>query len=132
MKRCYFPRIEVIQTEDPKEFQEEFNDKIKQAFLDNESERHSPTYSIDFTGGKFTAMITTEVLHEEMDSVADEYHAQGIYYKCRECPYCEVPEDKRIRWCYCEIDETDVNKRHEACEYFYAELKAGRLEPVER
>ena len=132
MKRSLVPQIEIIESANGQQFADQFNESIKRAFLENESERNDPSYTIDISGGNFRALITKEILIEEMDCVSDEYHEQGIYYKCRNCPYCDVPNDKRIRWSHCEIKESSVNKRHECCEYFYEELKAGRLEPVER
>lgn len=131
MKRVRIPQIEVIQSADGQEFADRFNRTIKEAFLEAD-DRFEPKYTIEHTDGMFTSIITTSTVHEEMDSVEDEYRAQGISYRCKHCPYCDVPYDKRIKWCECSVEQRSTNKESPACERFYRHLKDGIIEAVER
>lgn len=131
MKRVRIPQIEVIQSADGQEFADRFNRTIREAFLEAD-DRFEPKYTIEHTDGMFTSIITTSTVHEEMDSVEDEYRAQGISYRCKHCPYCDVPYDKRIKWCECSVEQRRTNKESPACERFYRHLKDGIIEAIER
>ena len=126
MKITKIPQIEVIQSEDPIEFKKQFNDLMKT--MTEVGDIDIKLYS-DTT---YRAIISYTIIAREFDSVADEFHAEGLRYLCRNCPHLEDPEDKRIKHCKCKYAELGrTHKDHEACELFYRELKTGRIEPIE-
>ena len=127
MRSESYPQISVIQAETAEDFQEMFNDKIK------ELSAHKITgQNIDISGKSFKAVITYEVTEHIMDSVADEFHAEGIRYLCKHCPHLDDPHDRRIKYCFCRYSDTGrAHKEHEACEIFYRQLKLGKISPLE-
>ena len=67
------------------------------------------------------------------ETVADEYELQGLCYKCENCPYLEMDEDRRRRRHTCKYSEYGVTfDDSPACEVFYKALRAGKIEPLER
>ena len=82
-------------------------------------------------GKGFCAIISYKETIEIMDKVADEYHAEGIYYLCKHCPYLDDPHDKRVKRCACKYSSSGVAyKDSEACEIFYKALKRGDITPL--
>ena len=122
-----YPQISVIQAESAEDFESMFNDKIK------ELSGHKITdQSIDISGKSYKAVITYLVTEHIVNSVADEFHAEGIRYLCKHCPHLEDPKDRRVKYCTCKYSETGMaHKDHEACELFYKQLKLGKLEPLD-
>ena len=122
-----YPQISVIYADNAEDFQEMFNDKIK------ELSGHKITdKSIDISGDSYKAVITYLVTEHIVNSVADEFHAEGIRYLCKHCPHLEDPKDRRVKYCTCKYSETGMaHKDHEACELFYKQLKLGKLEPLD-
>jgi hypothetical protein len=126
MKVNVYPQVEVVCAKDPMEFKAEFNSKMK------DLSENDPTYEFIFKDEKFVAIITYTEKERVMDCVADEFHAEGIRYLCKNCPHLEDPKDKRIKVCGCRYAELGTtHKLHEACEVFYKALKAGTITPIE-
>lgn len=126
MKISKIPQIEVIQSSDPSEFKTQFNELMKT--LNSAEDLDFKLYS-DTT---YRAIITYYVGTHEIDSVKDEFHAEGIRYLCRNCPHLEDPRDKRVKNCPCKYAELGItHKDRESCEVFYRELKLGLIEPLE-
>ena len=116
-------QIKVINKTDPAEFEKEFNSTMA-ALADK-----SPHYTLDVTNG-FTALITYTDTIQRMDCIADEYHAEGIKYTCRECPLREVQPDGRKTTAKCKhAPNGNAMFKSEACEVFYRQLKLGAIEP---
>lgn len=129
MRRAKIPKIKIIQSKSGKVFEDSFNQSMVELF---EQGHEDPDYRIDHGSGEFTAIVIYQETKELIDTVADEFHAEGIYYKCNDCPYMEDPQDKRIKWCNCKMASLGrTHRTNEACEFFYRQLKAGRIEPVE-
>ena len=102
MRREAFSQIKVIQTESASDFQEQINSSMR------ELADKQPEYKL-----------------------ADEYHAEGIYYLCKHCPYLDDPHDKRVKRCTCKYSNSGVAyKDSEACEIFYKALKRGDITPL--
>ena len=119
-------KVAVVRSRDPREFEMAFNAKIDELSLNN------PTHQITDTGDVISAIITYQETHHIVDCVADEFHFEGIRYLCKHCPHLEDPHDKRIKYCKCKYAELGMtHKQHEACEYFYRQLKAGNVTPLE-
>ena len=70
-------RLKVVYSDNPKEFESEFN-----AAMDALS-GCEPTYKIDENKPAFCAYITYTETERIPDRVADEYHARGVYYQCK-------------------------------------------------
>jgi len=127
MRHENYPQIAVISGDDPKEFQDRFNAAVKEL-----SGNKITGQKIEITGNSFAAVITYEVTEHIVDSVADEFHLEGIRYLCKHCPHLEDPMDKRIKYCSCKYSDTGkAHKEHEACELFYRQLKLGKITPLE-
>lgn len=64
-----------------------------------------------------------------IESIIDEYNSKGIYLKCKECPYFELPKnmdgsiDKRAKNGYCTYHERNKAAWSSACEVLYLEKK---------
>lgn len=119
-------KVAVVRSSDPREFEAMFNAKI------DELAEFNPSSQITDTGDIISAIITYQELHHIVDSIADEFHFEGIRYLCKHCPYLDDPHDRRIKYCKCVYAEMGMtHKQHEACEYFYRQLKAGNVTPLE-
>lgn len=117
------PQIKVINKTDPAEFEKEFN-SVMATLADK-----NPKYTLDVTNG-FTALITYTDTIQQMDCIADEYHAEGIKYTCRECPLREIQPDGRKKEADCKYAQFGkANLKSECCETFYRRLKMGEIEP---
>ena len=82
--------------------------------------------------GKYWATITYEDTLEEWDSVADEFHADGIVFLCRNCPLHDDVKDRRVRHAGCKHSPTGrCHLDKEACEYFYKLVRQNEVEVVE-
>ena len=65
---------------------------------------------------------------QQPETVAEEFEAQGISYKCKDCPHLEKDNDRRKKYHGCKYAVYgSVHEDEPACELFYKELIAGRL-----
>ena len=88
-----------------------------------------PQHHLDFANG-FKAVITYTETINQMDCVADEYHAEGIKYTCQQCPLRETQTDGRKHHAECQYSSTGrTHFSNEACEVFYRRLKLGDITP---
>lgn len=125
MKQSLTEQIAVIASDDPITFEEQVNEKM--ALLSNDE----PSLSIDISNG-FRAVIRYTVTETAVESIADEFHLEGIRHICRECPLHHMEKDKRIKYVTCDYaDLGQTHLDHECCEYFYKQLKLGRVVPGE-
>lgn len=124
MRTDHTPQLEVIFSDDPSKFQESFNSKMM------ELSQYSPKYEFHHEKG-FCAYIIYDRTTKVLETLADEYALKGYSYKCIDCPYLEVPTDKRIKHCHCDYAPTETShKDSPACELFYKRLDMGMLLPV--
>ena len=127
MRNETYPQIVAISATTAEEFEERFNEKVKSL-----AGLKIVGRDIDITGNSFSAVITYEVTEHIIDSVADEFHLEGIRYLCRHCPHLDDPKDRRVKYCTCKYSETGTaHKEHEACEIFYRQLKLGKITPID-
>lgn len=126
MRVDVFPQIAVVQADSPEEFERLFNEKARAL-----ADRIKDT-KVEISGGIFSAVFHYQEKTETFDSIADEFHAEGIRYLCKHCPHLDDPEDKRVKHCKCKYAEFGrTHKEHEACEMFYRQLKQGSIAPID-
>ena len=124
MRRETFEQIKIIKSDSFTEFQDEVNKAMR------ELADKSPVFQLLSDKG-LCALITYTDHIEVMDSIADEFHADGIYYLCKHCPYLDDPHDRRVKRCTCKYAKNGVTyKDVEACEVFYKSLKRGDITPL--
>ena len=132
MRTESFSQISVVREGDPIKFQDEYNARIRSLSQNHKIINDGSDKIVINEDGSCITVITYQEVERIVDSVRDEFHAEGIVYMCRNCPYLDDPGDKRKKHCTCRYSEYGMtHKDHEACEVFYKDLKAGRVKPVE-
>lgn len=67
-----------------------------------------------------------------VESVRDEFALEGICYHCRNCPYLDIPQDRRVKYGSCKYSPTRRrSKDQEACELFYKWVSQNAVEVTE-
>lgn len=126
MRRDFIEQIVAVEGDNPKEFQDNFNKVTRE----NKGNKHIKTENF-VLGHKLVSIITYQLEMQTPDCVADEFHAEGVYWHCRNCPHLEDPNDARIKYCDCMYSGTGrTHKDHEACEVFYKGVKNGSITPI--
>lgn len=112
-------RVKVIHVKDAYAFETQIN-KVLEEY---------PKAEIRFNDSLgFCAYIIYEYDEAIPEDVADQFHQVGVYYKCRNCPHMEPPQDGRFKWCGCDISPWGRTRMDsEACEYFYKALLTGEI-----
>lgn len=125
MRTTTFKQYRLIQAGSIDELEAKVNDAIR------ELQEFDPAVVFsDFASG-FFARIEYKECEEIIETIADEFHLQGLRYVCAQCPLHDDIEDHRRVMVGCKYSEFgETNLKHECCEMFYRELKAGRLKPV--
>lgn len=118
-------KLRVVSSADSAEFESAYNE------LAEELADYDPEVEIREVGGKMWAMFHYTVDEVVFETVADEFHAEGIRYTCDCCPLHDEIVDKRVNMVGCKYSEFgETNRKHEACEYFYKMLKQGQVQPL--
>lgn len=121
MKIVELPQLSVVHGNTPQEFEDNFNYKMR--------ELAGKKPSFEFRG-ELTAYITYTQREEIVETVEDEFAAQGIKYVCGQCPHMERPNDKRCKWGECKYSRIGrVHQNSSACELFYKEVMLGKTKP---
>ena len=123
MRQRRIKQIKVISTNQPEDFETKVNSAMR------ELSTFSPVLQI-LDRDNFTAVIEYEKTEEIIETVADEFHAAGVSYRCIDCPHIDRPMDGRVRWAYCKFatyGRTHIDS--EACEFFYKEIAQGKAKP---
>lgn len=131
MKVERFLQVSVVASQSANDFEERLNSRL------DELGESTKDCKIDFNSSGFTAIISYETIKKIFDCVADEFHEEGIYYRCINCPHLERPNDGRVKWCGCRYSMHGTTHLYdEACEVLYKGIKNGSLkaigEPLER
>lgn len=117
-------QIAVVQAENAQDFQRQFNEMM--ARLSD----CKPQVQFNFNQGH-CAYITYILELKIPDCVADEYHAKGIMFTCRQCPLHELVTDGRVRRVQCKYADLGfTHLNNECCEVFYRRLNLKELEPI--
>lgn len=128
MRHETYTQIAVVEGENPQEFEQKFNGTVRELTARGCKVDKS---GISIKAEVLRAVIPYEVTESYMDCIADEFHAEGLYFFCRNCPYLEAPADKRVKHCNCAYAEYGhTHKDHEACELFYKLMKQNRIRPI--
>lgn len=126
MKKFRIPEFRTIDETTAEAFDSALNEALKE-LAEEEPE-------IEFIE-KFCARLKWFPKENEkviVESVRDEFHLEGIYYHCRNCPHMEDPHDRRVKWCRCKMKPTGrTHKNEEACELFYKWISQNQIEPIE-
>ena len=126
MKVKHLKRLKLIQSEDPIEFERQYNEAMAKL------EAFDPEDKLGQIGNAHFAYIRYKEIEEEWDRVSDEFHAEGIRWLCKNCPLHDPEEDKRKMYVWCKYaDNGMTHLKHEACEYFYKQVKQGKIIPEE-
>ena len=121
-----FTQIIAIKSEDPDDFSNQFNKKMKEL-----AHCRSVKPEIKMDDGIFSAVIMYEESDEQIDRVSDIFHEEGIRYVCKQCPHMVDPQKGNVKWCECPFHELGrTHKDHECCELFYKELIQGKIKPL--
>lgn len=122
MKILRSQKCKAIKEADPRAFEAEFIDALRGI--------RNPDIMKDYRDGHFIAIITWEEEEKIIETVADEFHLEGLRYVCGQCPHCEKDGDGRKKRFPCKYSEySSVDIRQECCEMFYKKLKQGLIEP---
>ena len=123
-RREIVPKVAAIRKQTAEAFEAAFNSKVREI-----ADKKIIDKIIDISDGGFSAVIVYETSEVYADSVADEFHAEGIFYLCKHCPYFEKPDDRRVKWGTCRYSQFGkAHAEHSACEVLYKDIKAGRAE----
>ena len=126
MEELKIPKYRTIDEQSAKEF----DDALNQAVEDLAEFEPKVTF-LD----KFCARIEfypREKIKVIVKTVRDEFRLDGVYYHCRNCPYLEVPDDRRVKWGKCKYASSGLShKNHEACEFFYKQVKQNAVDVIE-
>ena len=126
MNRIKVPEFRTIDEKSPKEFDDALNAALKEL-----AEEEPEIIFVD----KFCARLKYFPKENEkviVETVRDEFHLEGVYYHCRNCPYLETPQDRRVKWCPCKYSSTGrSHKDSEACELFYKWVSQNAVDVIE-
>lgn len=126
MRRDLIEQIVAVEGDNPKEFQDNFNRTTEE----NKERKHIKTEKF-ILDNKLVAILTYQIVQQTPDCIADEFHAEGVYWHCRNCPHLDDPNDLRVKYCGCKYSETGrTHKDREACELFYRGVKNGSITPI--
>lgn len=119
-------QVKVIHEETAEEFEAKLNEALE--------EIGDPKTEVQYNFGKgFCAYLTYTAERRTLEGAKDHFNNEGIRYLCAECPYCEASDDKRVKWCYCDMKPTGrTRKDSEACEFFYRSVAQGEIKPEVR
>ena len=115
-------RHRTIQTRDPLEFDntiEKILEEVKD--FNPETERF-----FDASVGHCAYIKWTEE-HRIPENAADRFKLRGIEYRCAECPYFAISQDKRIKYSECKKGQSTWAENR-ACPRLYELIEEGKVE----
>ena len=124
MENIKVPEFRTIDEKTAKEFDDALNVALKEL-----AEYEPEILFVD----KFCARLKFyPEIRQIVETVRDEFHMEGVYYHCRNCPHLETPQDRRVKWCKCKYSSTGrAHKDYEACELFYKWVKQNAVDVIE-
>lgn len=119
MKTIKHKRVKVILANDAAGFETQLNRTLARF----------PEAKIEWNHALgFCAYITYTFEEDIPEDVREEFHQNGVYYHCRNCPRMEPPQDGRFKMCNCDIHpHGKTHMDREACEWFYKALLTGEI-----
>lgn len=126
-------KLEVIHAETAQEFQDKFNARMREIYDRDGNYMHSDPQVEYVHEMGFCAYLTYDVLEElRPKTVKDEFHLEGVYFHCRNCPHLRISDDRRVKYGTCKYSPTTRRHRdEESCELFYKWIANNEVEPVE-
>lgn len=123
MRHETFKQFLTVNERDAKVFEEALNQKMR----DHASKEPEAEIKIfeDHWCGVISYIETVEI----PESLWDEFRLEGIDYRCGDCPYFELPNDKRVKFIRCEKDGS-IHQRQftsPACEWLLEQVKRGEV-----
>ena len=130
MKESRFLQIRVVESDNPIEFQSEFN-RIQ---IELKSKR--PKSQFDISSDKYKAIITFEETEIIAETASDELYNQGLDFTCSQCPKFEpvrnndgtVKRTSKHGSCFLRGRTTRTTA---VCEWFSREYLNGKIQIVE-
>ena len=130
MKQHTYQQIRVISSNNPADFQEQFNQALTELASKN------PKVEFNMTQGHCAYIMYQETM-QAPETSEDEFALAGISFHCRNCPKYEWPLTKsgninRIqKKGDCPIAKYGFTSRDaNACEYLYKGILNGSLKPI--
>lgn len=127
MKTIVKQKIRMVCESDPIFFEQSFNEAMEQ-LKDNDPQADEISFN-----EKNGYWVSIRYIEKEklLETVADEFYAEGIRYLCKNCPLHEVETDGRIKRVPCRYSDYGYcHLEHGACEYFYKLLKQNKVQVV--
>lgn len=119
MRRDEILKVKVVQAESAEEFERKLNVVLKNVLKPQITWNHNMGHC---------AYVTYVETVETLEDVSDIFHRDGVYYHCRNCPFFDLPNDKRFKRGACRISPSGVAwKDSEACTFLYKQLLSGEL-----
>ena len=106
----------------------EFDEKVNAIVQEHSNEDVNVMRTID--GQWLCACITWKEESLKPETASDRLSLKGIDLRCGECKFFELPEDKRIKFVYCEQGGKVRRCSYEsnACEWMCEQLERGEIE----
>ena len=128
MKRVTYSQIRVVEGDDAKTFQDEFN-KAQTELKSMKPE----TIKLDLDA--WVAVIQFTVETEEPENARERFESQGVRFTCENCPRFQPMRNndgsvKRTAVKGSCFKEAFLRRDTVACDFFYAEVENGAIEPV--
>lgn len=126
MEKVEIPSFKIIHEQTAEDFERVLNASVEELAECKPEVKFVPENG-------FCAYLTYHQKEKTIiESVRDEFHLEGIYYHCRNCPHLKAPQDRRVKWCKCKYRSTGMtHKDHEACELFYKQVQQNVVEVIE-
>lgn len=126
MEKVEIPSFKIIHEQTAEDFERVLNASVEELAECKPEVKFVPENG-------FCAYLTYHQKEKTIiESVRDEFHLEGIYYHCRNCPHLDIPEDRRVKYGHCKYTPNyRTNKNGEACELFYKWLKQNAVEVIE-
>lgn len=118
-------RQETVKADSPEVFDLKMND----IFLRASASGKEPVVKF-FDSMGFCACVRYYVSEAIPESLAEKYELEGNGYICSECPYFELPQDRRRKNVRCEKAKRLISADSHACDIFYLALE-GQNDTVE-
>lgn len=112
---------ETVKAETPKEFDLQMNAIFTKAA------RSGKEPDIHYFDG-YSATVRYWISGEVAETISDEFELKGKAKKCYECPLYILPDDKRIKYSYCDHSNCKITANDPACDYYYETYERRELD----
>ena len=107
---------------------QEFDEKVNQAVMEHAADNVEVIRRLDVSG-KHCAYVVWEEEVKKPENARDRLSIKGIKVSCGDCPFFELPSDKRIKYVKCQRGVTTrACYERDACEWLCEQIELGNLE----